>query len=217
MRRAGGVDRRRRAAAASRDRRDRRGHHRAQEIRLSLHQRAAAGKEDRPVQAEPYFIWSVHLDGDQEMHDHSVCQDGVYDRAVAAIKLAKAKGFRVNINCTLFDGAEPERVAQLLRRRDGDRASTASRSRRAMPMSARRTRQHFLNRSKTKKLFRDIFRRGASGKQMVVQPVGAVPRFPRRQPDLSLHALGQPDAQRISAGSGPATCSAKATPRPSRS
>src|SRR6201999_1378918 len=29
----------------------------------------------------PFFVWSVHLDGDQEMHDRSVCQDGVYDRA----------------------------------------------------------------------------------------------------------------------------------------
>ena len=56
----------------------------------------------------------------RSMHDHSVCQDGVYDRAVAAIKLAKARGFRVNINCTLFDGAEPERVARVLRHGDGD-------------------------------------------------------------------------------------------------
>ena len=37
----------------------------------------------------PYFIWSVHLDGDREDHDRSVCQDGVYDRAVKAIKAAK--------------------------------------------------------------------------------------------------------------------------------
>src|SRR3569833_2634726 len=59
----------------------------------------------------PYFTWSIHLDGDQAMHDKSVCEDGVYDKAVEAIKLAKAKGFRVQINCTLFDGSDPERVA----------------------------------------------------------------------------------------------------------
>ena len=59
----------------------------------------------------PFFVWSVHLDGDQEMHDKSVCQDGVYERAVEAIKAAKALGFRVNINCTLFNNSEPERVA----------------------------------------------------------------------------------------------------------
>src|ERR1700748_664495 len=55
----------------------------------------------------PYFVWSIHLDGDKERHDHSVCQDGVYERAAAAIKLAKSRGFRCNINCTLFDGADP--------------------------------------------------------------------------------------------------------------
>ena len=31
--------------------------------------------------------------------------------------LAKASGFRVNINCTLFDGADPERDGAVLRRR----------------------------------------------------------------------------------------------------
>ena len=63
----------------------------------------------------PYFTWSVHLDGDREDHDKSVCQTGVYDRAVAAIGAAKAKGFRCNINCTLFDGADPERYAKTYR------------------------------------------------------------------------------------------------------
>ena len=33
----------------------------------------------------PYFVWSVHLDGDPEMHDRAVCQPGVYERAVAAV------------------------------------------------------------------------------------------------------------------------------------
>jgi len=51
----------------------------------------------------PFFSWDVHLDGDQVMHDSSVCQDGVYDRAVAAIRLAKSRGFRVSINCTVFE------------------------------------------------------------------------------------------------------------------
>src|SRR6478609_8945075 len=45
----------------------------------------------------PFFAWTVHLDGDREDHDHSVCQPGVYDRAVEAIRFAKERGFRVNI------------------------------------------------------------------------------------------------------------------------
>jgi len=43
----------------------------------------------------PYFTWSIHLDGDKEMHDHAVSQEGVYERAIEAVKLAKSKGFRV--------------------------------------------------------------------------------------------------------------------------
>src|SRR4051794_11938112 len=59
-----------------------------------------------------FFVWSVHLDGDRDMHDRSVCESGVYDRATEAIREAKARGFRVNINCTLFNDADPQRVAQ---------------------------------------------------------------------------------------------------------
>ena len=59
-----------------------------------------------------WFTWSVHLDGDREAHDESVCQTGVYDRAVAAIAKAKQAGFRTIINATLFSTAEPERTAR---------------------------------------------------------------------------------------------------------
>lgn len=51
----------------------------------------------------PYLTFSVHLDGMREHHDRAVNQEGTFDRAVSAIKAAKARGFRVNVNCTLFD------------------------------------------------------------------------------------------------------------------
>jgi hopanoid biosynthesis associated radical SAM protein HpnH len=63
-------------------------------------------------QPSRFFIWSVHIDGDEAMHDRSVCQSGVYRRAVAAIRRAKEAGFRVNINCTLFHDADPDGVAR---------------------------------------------------------------------------------------------------------
>jgi hopanoid biosynthesis associated radical SAM protein HpnH len=105
------------------------------------------------------FNWSVHLDGDEEMHDRSVCRAGVYDRAVAALKVAKARGFRVNINCTLFSDAVPERVVQFFDRVvelgvDGITVSPGYAYERAPDQ------QHFLNRTRTKQLFRDIFRIG---------------------------------------------------------
>jgi len=112
----------------------------------------------------PYFVWSVHLDGDAQMHDHSVSQEGVYDKAVAAIKEAKRRGFRVNINCTLFNDAIPERVAKFFDTLkpigvDGITVSPGYAYERAPDQ------QHFLNRDKTKNLFREILKRGEGGKR----------------------------------------------------
>ncbi|MCA8000657.1 adenosyl-hopene transferase HpnH [Burkholderia metallica] len=115
-------------------------------------------------QPSPYFVWSVHLDGDAQMHDHSVSQEGVYDKAVAAIKEAKRRGFRVNINCTLFNDAVPERVAKFFDTLkpigvDGITVSPGYAYERAPDQ------QHFLNRDKTKNLFREILKRGEGGKR----------------------------------------------------
>src|ERR1700678_1301000 len=62
----------------------------------------------------PYLFFSVHLDGIKEHHDKSVCMEGGYDKAVAAIKAAKAKGFAVNVNATIFDGHSAEDIAKFL-------------------------------------------------------------------------------------------------------
>src|SRR3954453_2608672 len=62
----------------------------------------------------PYFAWAVHIDGLQERHDESVCRDGVFDKAVAAIKSAKARGFRVTTNTTFFTHDSPDTVRQVL-------------------------------------------------------------------------------------------------------
>jgi hopanoid biosynthesis associated radical SAM protein HpnH len=62
----------------------------------------------------PYLTFSIHLDGMKERHDASVCQEGVFDRAVEAIKIALERGFRVTVNCTLFQGETPEDVAEFL-------------------------------------------------------------------------------------------------------
>jgi hopanoid biosynthesis associated radical SAM protein HpnH len=111
----------------------------------------------------PDFNWSIHLDGDKEMHDASVCQNGVYEKAVDAIKLAKSKGFRVSINCTLFNTAKPERVAAFFDEMkrlglDGITVSPGYAYERAPDQ------EHFLNRERTKQLFRGIFSRGRGAK-----------------------------------------------------
>ena len=57
-----------------------------------------------------YLTFSVHMDGQREHHDFSVCREGGYDLAVAGIKEALKRGFRVTTNTTLFDGADPNSV-----------------------------------------------------------------------------------------------------------
>ena len=111
-----------------------------------------------------WFTWSVHLDGDREEHDKSVCQTGVYVRAVAAIAKAKQAGFRTIINATLFSTAEPERTARffddvMAMGVDGISVSPGYAYERAPDQ------QHFLNRRRTKELFRGIFARQRKGKQ----------------------------------------------------
>ena len=120
-------------------------------------------KKLHQYEPNPFFVWSVHLDGDKGMHDKSVCQEGVYDRAVAAFRAAKARGFRVNINCTLFNTAEPEPVARFFDSVkamgvDGITVSPGYAYERAPDQ------QHFLNRGRTKQLFRDVLRRGNGGR-----------------------------------------------------
>src|ERR1700722_12093963 len=105
-----------------------------------------------------WFSWSVHLDGGREEHDISVCQTGVYDRAVAAIREAKRRVFRTIINATLFNTAEPAKVASFFddvmdMGVDGISVSPGYAYERAPDQ------EHFLNRNKTKELFRGIFRR----------------------------------------------------------
>jgi hopanoid biosynthesis associated radical SAM protein HpnH len=62
----------------------------------------------------PYFSWAIHIDGLRERHDQSVAREGVFDKAVAAIKTAKAKGFRVTTNTTFFTHDSPETVRSVL-------------------------------------------------------------------------------------------------------
>jgi hopanoid biosynthesis associated radical SAM protein HpnH len=122
------------------------------------------GKKLDQYQPSRFFIWSVHLDGDEQMHDRSVCQQGVYERAVAAIGHAKQRGFRVNINCTLFNDANPQHVAAFFDTVqamgvDGITVSPGYAYERAPEQ------EHFLTRGATRQLFRDILKLGDGGRK----------------------------------------------------
>ncbi|HXZ78930.1 MAG TPA: adenosyl-hopene transferase HpnH [Terriglobales bacterium] len=102
-----------------------------------------------------YFSFVVHMDGQREHHDFSVCREGTYDKAVAAIRAALARGFRVTTNTTLFDGADPQSVRQFFDEMmdlgvEGMMLSPGYTYDKAPDQ------EHFLSKKKTRRLFREI-------------------------------------------------------------
>jgi len=57
-----------------------------------------------------YLSFSVHMDGEKEHHDISVCKEGGYEIALDAIREAVRLGFRVTTNTTIFDGVDSKSV-----------------------------------------------------------------------------------------------------------
>ena len=110
----------------------------------------------------PFFSWSIHLDGDKAMHDHAVDLGGTYEVAIEAIKLARSKGFRVQINCTVFDGADPARLAAFFDEMEQLSVEITVSPGYAYERAA--DQEHFLSRERTRKFFRDLFARGHGGK-----------------------------------------------------
>ncbi len=102
-----------------------------------------------------YLSFSVHMDGEREHHDFSVCREGTYDKAVEGILLALQRGFRVTTNTTLFEGADPHSVRQFF----DDMMELGVEGMMLSPgytYDKAPDQQHFLSRKKTRNLFRQI-------------------------------------------------------------
>ena len=112
----------------------------------------------------PYFTFSIHLDGNKERHDASVCRDGVYEKVIPVIKKALDRGFRVTVNCTLFQNETAEEVADFF-----DTATELGVE--GINVSPGFSYEHaprqdvFLQRSVSKRLFRAIFQEGKKRKR----------------------------------------------------
>ena len=111
----------------------------------------------------PYLTFSIHLDGNRDRHDASVCRDGVFEKCVGVIEKALQRGFRVNVNCTLFQGESAIEVAEFMDQMmalgvEGVTISPGYQYERAPRQDV------FLKRKGSKQLFRDIFKLGMGRK-----------------------------------------------------
>lgn len=108
----------------------------------------------------PYFAWAVHIDGLKERHDESVCREGVFDTAVAAIRTAKERGFRVTTNTTFFTHDTPEAVRRVLDFLNDELEVDQMMISPAYAYEKAPDQEHFLGVRQTRELFRTAFADG---------------------------------------------------------
>jgi hopanoid biosynthesis associated radical SAM protein HpnH len=106
------------------------------------------------------FAWMVHIDGLRERHDASVCKDGVFDRAVTAIRQAQAAGFRVMTNTTFFDTDSPQDVIDVLDFLNDDLGVDNMQISPGYAYERAPDQEHWLGVEETRELFRKAFADG---------------------------------------------------------
>jgi hopanoid biosynthesis associated radical SAM protein HpnH len=108
----------------------------------------------------PYFAWAVHMDGLRERHDESVCRDGVFDKAVAAIRTAQDRGFRITTNTTFFTHDSPQTVQQVLDFLNDELKVDQMMISPAFAYERAPDQEHFLGVRETRELFKEAFADG---------------------------------------------------------
>jgi hopanoid biosynthesis associated radical SAM protein HpnH len=107
-----------------------------------------------------YFAWSVHMDGLRERHDESVCRTGVFDKAVAAIREAKERGFRVTTNTTFFSQDDPESIRDVLDFLNDELGVDTMQIAPGFAYEKAPDQEHFLGVRRTREIFRAAFAGG---------------------------------------------------------
>jgi hopanoid biosynthesis associated radical SAM protein HpnH len=117
-----------------------------------------------------YLTFSVHMDGQKDHHDFSVCREGTYETATDGIREAVKRGFRVTTNTTLFDGAD----AQSVRAFFDEMMSLGVEGMMLSPgysYDKAPDQTHFLGRAKTRRLFSKILSNRKKGWQFNQSPL----------------------------------------------
>ena len=108
----------------------------------------------------PYFAWSVHVDGLRARHDASVCRAGVFDQAVAAIRDAKQRGFRVTTNTTFFGQDDAASIRAVLDFLNDELEVDEMQIAPGYAYERAPDQEHFLGVERTRSIFREAFAGG---------------------------------------------------------
>lgn len=108
----------------------------------------------------PYFSWSVHIDGLKERHDQSVARQGVFDRAIEAIKEARSRGFRVTTNTTFFAQDDAQTIRSVLDFLNDEVQVDAMQISPGYAYEKAPDQEHFLGVTRTREIFRQSFADG---------------------------------------------------------
>ncbi|GAA4980807.1 adenosyl-hopene transferase HpnH [Actinopolymorpha pittospori] len=107
-----------------------------------------------------YFAFTVHIDGLKERHDASVCREGGFEGAVAAVRFLKERGFRVTTNTTFFSNDSPQNVIDVLDYLNDDLQVDEMMVSPAYAYEKAPDQEHFLGVTQTRELFRKAFGQG---------------------------------------------------------
>lgn len=109
---------------------------------------------------DPYFSWSVHIDGLRERHDESVAREGVFDKAIEAIKEAQKRGFRVTTNTTFFTQDDANSIRDVLDYLNDEVRVDAMQISPGYAYEKAPDQEHFLGVARTREVFRQAFADG---------------------------------------------------------
>jgi hopanoid biosynthesis associated radical SAM protein HpnH len=118
------------------------------------------GKKIDLFKPSPYFSWSVHIDGLRARHDQSVCREGVFDKAIEALKEAQSRGFRVTTNTTFFTQDNVNSIRDVLDFLNNDVQVDAMQISPGYAYEKAPDQEHFLGVKRTREIFRQAFADG---------------------------------------------------------
>lgn len=118
------------------------------------------GKKLDLFKPSPYFSWSVHIDGLRERHDQSVDRQGVFDKAIEAIKEAQRRGFRVTTNTTFFTQDNAGNIREVLNFLNNELKVDAMQISPGYAYEKAPDQEHFLGVERTREIFRQAFAEG---------------------------------------------------------